>query len=152
VTAPGELRKKESRGVLFSQLFANNSDRYVVTPSHHQEASVALKTSTIENGIGLIEVKGSLVGGDETIELRQAVAGFIDREYQKLIIDLSKVTYLNSTAIGVLVSAHTSYSRKGWQIKVCGVNKNINNIFVITKLTLVFDVREDLQDAIKSFT
>jgi anti-sigma B factor antagonist len=113
---------------------------------------VAVKTSTLDNGIGLIEVKGSLVGGDETVELRQAVAGFVDREYQKLIIDLSKVTYLNSTAIGVLVSAHTSYTRKGWQVKMCGVNNNINNIFVITKLTLVFDVKDSREDAIKSFT
>jgi len=83
--------------------------------------------------------------------MRAAVAGFVDRDYQKLVIDLSDVTYLNSTAIGVLVSAHTSYSRKGWQIKLCGINKNINNIFVITKLTLVFDVHDSRQDAIKSF-
>jgi anti-sigma B factor antagonist len=113
---------------------------------------MGLKTSTLDAGIGLIEVSGSLIGGDETDKLRAAVAGFLDREYQKLIIDLSNVTYLNSTAIGVLVSAHTSYSRKGWKIKLCGLNKNINNIFVITKLTLVFDVHETRQDAIKSFT
>jgi anti-sigma B factor antagonist len=112
---------------------------------------MGLKTSTLDGGIGLIEVSGSLIGGEETDKLRAAVAGFVDREYQKLIIDLSDVTYLNSTAIGVLVSAHTSYSRKGWKIKLCGVNKNINNIFVITKLTLVFDVQETRQEAIKSF-
>jgi len=112
---------------------------------------MGLKTSTLDGGIGLIEVSGSLIGGDETDKLRAAVAGFVEREYQKLIIDLSDVTYLNSTAIGVLVSAHTSYSRKGWKIKLCGVNKNINNIFVITKLTLVFDVHETRQAAIKSF-
>jgi anti-sigma B factor antagonist len=112
---------------------------------------MALKTTSLEGGIGLIEVSGSLVGGEETDKLRAAVAGFVDREYQKLVIDLSNVTFLNSTAIGVLVSAHTTYSRKGWQIKLCGINKNINNIFVITKLTLVFDVAESRQDAIKGF-
>ena len=113
---------------------------------------MALKSSTLPEGnIGLIEAKGSLVGGDETVELRQAVAGYIDRGYERLILDLSNVTYLNSTAIGVLVSAHTSYSRRGWQIKLCGVNKNINNIFVITKLTLVFDVHDTREGAIKSF-
>lgn len=113
---------------------------------------MAVKTSTLDNGIGLVEVKGSLVGGDETAEVRKAVAGFIDREYQKLIIDLSKVTYLNSTAIGVLVSAYTTFSRKGWKIKLSGLNKNINNIFVITKLTLVFDVYENVAEAAKSFS
>jgi len=113
---------------------------------------MGVKTSTLPEGnIGLIEAKGSLVGGDETVELRQAVAGFLDRGYERLLIDLSNVTYLNSTAIGVLVSAHTSYSRRGWQVKLCGVNKNINNIFVITKLTLVFDVLETREQAAKSF-
>ncbi|HTO94878.1 MAG TPA: STAS domain-containing protein [Bacteroidota bacterium] len=112
---------------------------------------MAIKTSTLDNGVGLIEAKGSLVGGDETVELRQAVAGFLDRDYSKLLIDLGGVTYLNSTAIGVLVSSHASYSRKGWHIKLCGMNKNITNIFVITKLTLVFDVYDSREEALKSF-
>jgi anti-sigma B factor antagonist len=113
---------------------------------------MAIKTSTLEGGIGLVEVSGSLVGGDETDKLRQAVAGFVDRNYEKLVIDLSNVTYINSTGIGVLVSAQTSYSRKGWQIKISGLNKNINNIFVITKLTLVFDVADTKEEATKGFT
>ena len=112
---------------------------------------MGIKTSSLDNGIGLIEAKGSLVGGDETLELRQAVAGYLDREYSKLLIDLGGVTYINSTAIGVLVSAHASYAKKGWHIKLCGMNKNITNIFVITKLTLVFDVYDTKDEAIKSF-
>jgi anti-sigma B factor antagonist len=112
---------------------------------------MALKTSTLENGIALVEPSGSLVGGDETVDLRASVAGFVDRNYEKLLIDLSKVNYMNSTAIGVLVSAQTTYSKKGWQVKICGINKNISNIFVITKLTLVFDVYDTREEAIASF-
>jgi anti-sigma B factor antagonist len=112
---------------------------------------MALKSSTLDNGVGLIEARGSLTGGDETVELRQAVAGFVERNYAKLLIDMSGVTYVNSTAIGVLVAAHTTYSRKGWKIKLCGINKNINNVFVITKLSLVFDVHDSRQEALKSF-
>ncbi|HTY01499.1 MAG TPA: STAS domain-containing protein, partial [Bacteroidota bacterium] len=69
---------------------------------------MSTKVTSLENGIGLIEPKGNLVGGDETVEIRQAVAGFVDRNYQKLVIDLSKVNYVNSTAIGILVSSHTT--------------------------------------------
>ena len=112
---------------------------------------MAIKSSTLDGGIGLIEASGSLVGGDETDELRRVVLDFVNREYKKLVIDLSQVTYVNSTALGVLVSAHATYSRKQWQVKLCGINKNINNMFVITKLTLVFDVRDTRDDAIKSF-
>jgi anti-anti-sigma regulatory factor len=51
----------------------------------------------------------------------------------------------------VLVQAHTSYSRNKGHVKLCGINKSINNIFVITKLTLVFDVAETREEAIKTF-
>jgi anti-sigma B factor antagonist len=112
---------------------------------------MAIKTTSLEGGIGLIEARGSLIGGDETDQLRQHVLGFIDRGYDKLLIDLSHVDFINSIGIGVLVAAHTSYSKKGWKVKLCGVNKNINNIFVITKLTLVFDVADTRAEAISSF-
>jgi anti-sigma B factor antagonist len=113
---------------------------------------MAVKTSTLQSGqIGIIEVKGSLVGGEETDELRAAVADFMEQGAKKLIIDLGKVTYLNSTAIGVLVSAHTTFSKNKGHVTLCNINKSINNIFVITKLTLVFDVAETREDAVKSF-
>ncbi len=112
---------------------------------------MAVKTSTLEGGIGLIEPRGDLIGGEETDAVRKAVAGFVERNYDKLLIDLSGVTYMNSTAIGVLVGAHTTYTKKGWQVKLCGVNKNINSIFVITKLSLVFDVYDTRAEALKSF-
>jgi anti-sigma B factor antagonist len=112
---------------------------------------MAIKSSSLEGGIGLIEVKGSLTGGDETNELRHAIASFVDRNYQKLVIDLSGTEYINSTGLGVLVSAHASYSKRSWQIKLYGMNKSLTNIFVITKLTMVFDVLETRADAVKSF-
>jgi len=113
---------------------------------------MALKHSTLENGIGLIEPSGSLIGGKETDDLRRTVTDYASREYSKLLIDLSSVTYMNSTAIGVLVSALATYSRKGWQIKLCGVNKNIDSIFVVTKLSLAFDVHDTRKEAIAAFT
>ena len=112
---------------------------------------MSLKTSTIEGNIALVEPSGSLVGGEETVKLRQAISGFAERNYEKLLIDLGQVNYINSSGIGVLVAAHTSYSKKGWHIKLCAVNKSIDSILVITKLTLIFDVYDTRNEAIKSF-
>ena len=42
---------------------------------------MSVKTTTLQSGkIGVIEVKGSLVGGEETDELRSAVADFVEQE------------------------------------------------------------------------
>ena len=114
---------------------------------------MALKTTTLGDGsVALLEPKGSLIGGDETDQLRASVADLVEQGNKKLVIDLGKVTYLNSTAIGVLVTAHTSYKNNGGVVKLCGINKNINNIFVVSKLTMVFDVCESRDEAVKSFS
>src|SRR5437867_462132 len=113
----------ESRGhsgILFD---FRSSIRYHFNTPLNFGGIMSVKTSTLDGGVGLIEVKGSLVGGEETDKLRQAIAGFVDREYDKLLIDLSNVTYLNSTAIGVLMHGHTTYTRRNWKLKLCGINK-----------------------------
>ncbi|MGB0768643.1 MAG: STAS domain-containing protein, partial [Phycisphaeraceae bacterium] len=70
---------------------------------------------------------------------------------QKMVIDLEKVTYLNSTALGVLIAAHTNFSKRGGKVALSTVEKNIENIFVITKLNKLFQIHDDQAAALASF-
>lgn len=105
----------------------------------------------VEEQIGgtIVNLKGQFIGGDETEELKNLVTKLSQEKNNKVIISLEKVTYLNSTALGVLISAHASFAKRGGKILLCGLNKSIENIFMITKLTLVFDITETLEEAIK---
>jgi anti-sigma B factor antagonist len=104
-----------------------------------------------EAEIVILEPKGELVGGDETEDVRQTIEGLIKEENKKLVIDLAKVHYLNSSALGMLAWAHTNYAKRGGRIVLASLEKNIQNIFVITKLSLVFDVYTDQREAVASF-
>lgn len=107
---------------------------------------------TLNNlSIAILDVRGSLVGGEETDELKSAAADLFEQGNRKLIIDLSGTNYCNSLGIGALVSLHTMYTRGNGQIKLCEMGKGIQNIFVITKLISIFDVEESRQEAISSF-
>lgn len=110
-----------------------------------------ITTEIRENGVILLTLKGSFVGGDETDELRDTIKNLIDTGNTKLIIDLGGVLYLNSTALGVLISAHANYTKRGGVIKLCQLNKNLENLFVITKLSLVFDAYHTVEEAFASF-
>ena len=101
--------------------------------------------------ITVVPPKGYLTGGDETDELEQTIRGLIDKGNKHLVINLAETQHLNSTALGVLISANTNYVRRGGQMKLCSVDKRIENIFVITKLSLVFDVYPNEEQAIASF-
>ncbi|MCU0373560.1 MAG: STAS domain-containing protein [Ignavibacteria bacterium] len=109
-------------------------------------------TELQDKGIFILEPKGSFIGGDETDDLKFAIREIADKENLKLIIDLGDVIYLNSTALGVLISAHANYKKRNGEIKLTRLNKNLENLFVITKLSLIFDCFGTQQEAIESFT
>jgi anti-sigma B factor antagonist len=108
-------------------------------------------TELTDKGIVILQPKGNFVGGDETDELREAIKKYSELTNKKLIVDLGDVLYLNSTALGVLISAHANYSKREGKIKLCQLNKNLENLFVITKLALIFDSYPTQEEAIKSF-
>ena len=113
---------------------------------------MAMKITTLQNlEIGLLEPHGSIIGGDETDELKQKARDLLDQGNKKLVIDLGNVTYLNSTGIGAIVSVHTMYAKAGGKIKVSGLGKGVKNVFVITSLIRVIDVEETKEDAINNF-
>ena len=105
----------------------------------------------VEEQIGgvILTLKGQFIGGEETDKLRDTLKEISQKKSNKLIIDLAKVTYLNSTALGVLISAHANFVKREGEIILCNVNKSIENIFVITKLSLVFKIVQTLDEAIK---
>ncbi len=108
----------------------------------------------VEEQIGgiILHLKGQFIGGDETDELRNVLKNITEQSKTKLIIDMEKVSYLNSTALGILISAHANFAKKAGKVVICNLAKSIENIFVITKLTLVFDIATDLDSAIKIFS
>jgi len=111
-----------------------------------------IKVTELKDGeLVVLEPKGNFVGGDETDELRDIVKQYSDKGNTKLVIDLGGVLYLNSTALGVLISAHANYAKRSGKIVLCQLNKNLENLFVITKLSLIFDSYPNKEEAIASF-
>lgn len=113
---------------------------------------MGVKSLTLPSGIGLIEVRGALLSDDELSGLRKAVTGFIERGERKLLIDFNGVTFINSSAIGVMVSAHTSYSKRSWELTFCGINKNVHLVLAITNLNKVFSIHGSREEALKAFS
>lgn len=105
----------------------------------------------VEKQIGgvVLHLKGKFIGGDETDELKQILAEMSEKDEKKLIVNMADVTYLNSASLGILIAAHTNFAKRGGEIILCNIGKSIENIFVITKLTLVFKITDTLEEAIK---
>lgn len=107
--------------------------------------------SVMHGEVAVLTPEGTLWGGDETSKLKETIDDLVQKGNTQLVIDLGSVNHLNSTALGLLVSTHSNYAKRGGAVKLARVEKRINNILVITKLSMVFEVHENVEKALNSF-
>ena len=101
--------------------------------------------------IVILTLKGRFYGDSETDELEKAVMTEAAAGNKRLILNMSECDALNSTAIGVLMRGHANYKSRGGEIKLCALGKRIKEIFVITKLIMIFDHHDTEEEAIAAF-
>ena len=101
--------------------------------------------------IVILTPKGRFYGDSETDELEKAVMTEAAAGNKRLILNMSECDALNSTAIGVLMRGHANYKSRGGEIKLSALGKRIKEIFVITKLIMIFDHHDTEEEAIAAF-
>ena len=75
-------------------------------------------------------------------QLSTAIVELLDAGKVDIVVDLSHTTFLDSTALGTLISARRrAYSRKGSFEILCS-NERLLRIFQVTSLDKVFSIRE----------
>ena len=113
---------------------------------------MAIRSRTEVNGtIAIIELKGVQFGDKEIDRFRETVADFLEQGIKCLVVDLRKVNYFNSSGLGALIAAHTTYSKIGGEVKLAGLSNNVQHLLIMTKLIDVFDVFDDIDEAIDGF-
>ena len=112
-----------------------------------------MKLSTKEvNGITLIALEGSVMGGPDATALNDALHKLTEKGKKNVIVDLSGVQSMNSSGLGMLIGALTTVRNAGGELKIGAASKKIESLLVITKLTNVFELYPTIKKAIESFS
>jgi len=97
----------------------------------------------------------NLVGrimNDETINnLIEAIKKALESNHN-VILNLEKLEYLNSSGLNCFITILTKSRIKGGETIITNIPEPINKLLLISKLNTVFEIRENLEDAVKEFT
>src|SRR3954447_16975519 len=103
-------------------------------------------------GVTVIDVDGPITLGDgDTDRLGDKVRSLLQQGRKQLVANLSKVSYMDSAALGELVQAYTPVSRQGGSLTLPGVTTRLKDLLVITKLWMVFESYDSEAAAIVGF-
>jgi len=102
-------------------------------------------------GITILDLSGEMYGGPDNMKLVDMVSELIEEKKLDLILNLSKVKWVSSTGIGIMVSARARYAKEGGVIKLMSPNDRVLGILQVTRLNLIFDVFPSEEEALASF-
>lgn len=106
--------------------------------------------SVSDSGVVLIEVSGKIMGGEETTLFHGKIHEYIQRNQKNFVLDLTKVEWMNSVGLGMLISSLTTVKNAGGRLVLANIT-NIESILAMTRLITVFEHYDSRQDALKSF-
>lgn len=109
-----------------------------------------IKTSE-KDGITVLNLSGEMHGGAKNLELIDVVKDLAAEKKLDIVMNLSKVKWISSTGLGILVSARSHLAKEGGVIKLCKPNDRILGILQVTRLNMLFDVYDSEDEAVDSF-
>jgi len=99
----------------------------------------------------VIELKGNIMGGPDAVSLNEKLHELIEQGKTNIVVNLSKVKFMNSSGLGMLIGALTTMRKAGGDLRIANATDKIQSLLVITKLITVFKHYKSLDAAIKSF-
>jgi len=113
---------------------------------------VSVKISNRQVGdVTVVDATGRITLGEGASVFRDTIRDLAAKGNKKILINLSDVSYIDSSGIGEMVSSFTTVTNHGGQLKLLGLTKRVKDLLQITKLYTVFEVFEDEPSAIRSF-
>ena len=83
--------------------------------------------------------------------LRESIMSVIEQTEQiNLILDFCNVRFLSSAVLGLLIRISKKIYERDGQLRLCNINPKIHEVFKITRLTKIFDIYKDTEDAVES--
>lgn len=102
--------------------------------------------------ITILDLEGRITIGEGDVAMREAILGLMNIDRTKVILNMARVSYMDSSGVGELLSCLTKVTEAGGNFKLLNISTKIKNLLHIAQILSVFEYFNDEQAAIASFS
>jgi anti-sigma B factor antagonist len=102
----------------------------------------------VDNAV-VLRIKGKFPY-TEGPDFQQAISRVLERGEKNIVLDVGETSHVDSGSIGELVSAYYTASKAGARLVLANPTLKIDNILTMTQLITVFDVYQDVHQAVEA--
>ncbi|HTR19450.1 MAG TPA: STAS domain-containing protein [Gemmatimonadales bacterium] len=101
-------------------------------------------------GVVVVGVEGQLIVGNRQ-ELKAKVLDALEGGAKRFVIDFNHTGYIDSSGLGVLVSLSKKIREQGGELRLSGLNEDLQTLFELTKLDTLFSIAKTSAEALAAF-
>ena len=101
--------------------------------------------------VAIVDLNGKITIGEGDVILRDTVDRVLKEGNKQILLNLSRVSYMDSAGIGELVACYKRARENGGQLKLLNPSGKVFDLLQLTKLEEIFETHRDERDALKSF-
>ncbi len=102
-----------------------------------------------ESSIALVVLEG-VIDAITIHQFRESMERIVNDQRYRIIMDLSGLSFINSSGLGVLLASLRAAESRGGDIKLVGVKPGIRKVLEVAGFTDFFQIVMTLNDAIRS--
>ena len=102
-------------------------------------------------GVTILDLAGKITLGGSNKQLHDAIKRLVFEGETQIILNLEKVTYIDSSGLGELVAGFSTLKANNGALKLLNVPEKVVDLMTITKLYTVFEIFAEEIDAVYSF-
>ena len=107
-------------------------------------------TRTERQGVAIFSLDGRF-DASRAHGMRDELLAAIDQGQGKVVVDLSRVTLVDSNGLTALVAGMKRARQNGGDVRLAGLPQNVRVIFELTRLDRAFELFDETETAVKSF-
>lgn len=105
----------------------------------------------IKPGIIVLEIEGAIHMGPASQKIEQHVEQALGRNENRMIFDLSKVTFVDSGGLGAIVRCFSKLKKSGGSLRLTGVKGSTATVIKITQVDKLIEIFPTTVEAAENF-
>lgn len=102
----------------------------------------------MKDGVMVIYLEGNLLGEHTNAPVMELIKKNVEAGNKKVLFNLSDMKFINSTGLGMLLTAVSKTRNSGGELALCNLPEQMKKLLQMTKLESVFNVKTDESSAI----
>jgi anti-anti-sigma factor len=128
-------------------LHGDMDNQFGRTPQEIPMAGMTLKIDEQTSGV-VFHLGGRVMYERDAITFREELEAKLLKGELRIVLDLSGVTAMSSTGLGILIAAHRSVKDYGGTLKLADLSPKVRSIMETTRLISIFDVYKNIAEAL----